>query len=79
MRDYGYGKNRSKKIGKYEIEIEFYDFKKARFSIYLDGRDVYYSSTDILSDNKQKMLEVYRSLKTVKNIKSFIKKRNLII
>lgn len=79
MRDYGYGKTRSKKIGKYEIEIEFYDFKKAIFSIYLDGRDVYYSSTDILSDNKQKMLEVYRSLKTVKIIKSFIKKRNLII
>lgn len=79
MRNYGYGKSRVKHIGKYELIVEFYSFKKAHFYIYLDNnKNIYYSGTDILPDNKQKMLDVYKSLKTVSIIKSFIEKRNLV-
>jgi len=77
-RDYGYGKTRSKKVGKYNIRIEFHAFKKARFTIFKGNKDVYYSTSDILSSNKEKMLNVYRSLKNVKSTESFIKKRNAI-
>lgn len=77
-RNYGYGKTRSKKIGKYKVEIEFHAFKKARFDIYEGKKMVYFTSSDILPDNKEKMLNVYRSLKTGKGIGSFIKKRNAI-
>lgn len=75
---YGYGKTRSKKIGKYKVEIQFHAFKKARFDIYEEKEMVYFTSSDILPDNKEKMLNVYRSLKTVKGIGSFIKKRKAI-
>ncbi len=77
-RNYGYGKTRRKRIGKYEVEIQFHAFKIARFDIYEGKSMVYFSSSDILPDNKEKMLNVYRSLKTVKGIGSFIKKRKAI-
>ena len=72
-RNYGYGKSRIKHIGKYELVVEFYQFKKARLYIYLDSKQVYWSGTDILiSNNKQKVLELYKSLKNVKKIKDLI-------
>jgi len=77
-RNYGYGKTRSKKVGNFKVEIEFYDFKKARFSIYEGKKNVYFSSSDTIPTKKEKALGVYRGLKTVKSIKSFIKKRNSI-
>jgi len=77
-RSYGYGKTRSKKVGKYEIEIEFHAFEKARFSIFKGNKQVYYGASDILSDNKERTLDRYRALKNVKNVESFIKKRNAI-
>ncbi len=77
-RDYGYGRSRVKHIGKYELILEFYEFKKARLYIYLDYEDLYSSNADILPNNKEKILNIYRSLKTVKNVKSFIEKRNKI-
>jgi len=77
-RSYGYGRTRSKKVGKYEIQIEFHDFKKARFSIYKGNKDVYYSGSDSLTDKKEKVLDRYRSLKNVKSIESFVKKRKSI-
>ncbi len=74
-RNYGYGKSRIKHIGKYELVVEFYQFKKARLYIYLDSKQVYWSGTDILiSNNKQKVLELYKSLKNVKKIKQIINK-----
>ena len=78
MRNYGYGKPRSKKVGRYTIRLEFHDFKKARFNINEGNKQVYYFPTDILSRDKDKVLEKYRSLKNVKAIESFVKKRNAI-
>ena len=78
MRNYGYGKPRSKKIGKYKVEIEFHDFKKARININKGNKQVYYGTTDILSNNKERTLTRYRDLKNVKTIESFVKKRNAI-
>lgn len=79
IRNYGYGKGRSKKVGKdYEIQIEFHDFKKARFTIFKGNKQVYWSGSDSLSSNKEKTLERYRSLKNVKSVESFIKKRKAI-
>ena len=78
MRNYGYGKPRSKKIGKYTIKLEFHAFKKARFNINRGNKQVYYFTSDILSSNKKRVLERYRDLKNVKAIESFIKKRNAI-
>lgn len=60
------------------MEIEFHDFKKARFTIYEGNKEVYWSVSDTLSSNKERTLERYRALKTVKSIKSFIKKRKAI-
>jgi len=77
-RDYGYGKTRSKKVGKYEVKIEFHDFKKARFTIFKGNKEVYWSVSDSLSNNKEKVLDRYRNLKTMKSIESFVKKRKSI-
>jgi len=77
-RDYGYGKSRSKKVGKFKVSIEFYDFKKARFTVHSKNKEVYYSGSDSLTSNKEKVLNRYRSLKNVKSIESFVKKRNAI-
>jgi len=76
-RDYGYGKNRTKRIGKYELIVEFYQFKKARFYIYLENKQVYWSVTDIVSNNKQDILELYKSLKSVKDIEQIIIKKEV--
>lgn len=78
IRNYGYGKGRSKKVGKYEIQIEFHDFKKAQFTIFKGNKQVYWSGSDSLSSNKEKTLERYRSLKNVKSVELFIKKRKAI-
>ncbi|KKL93537.1 hypothetical protein LCGC14_1873690 [marine sediment metagenome] len=75
MRDYGHGKSRVKHIGNYELIVEFYNFQEARFYIYWKKNQVYYSGSDIsISNNKQEVLELYRSLKTVKSIKQIINK-----
>ena len=78
MKNYGYGKSRSKKVGKYEIQIEFPEFKKARFTIYKGNKEVYWSVSDSLSNNKERTLTRYRDLNTVKSVESFVKKRNAI-
>ena len=78
MRDYGYGKSRSKKIGKYTVKLEFHAFKKARFNINKGNKQVYYFPSDTLSSNKKRVLERYKDLKNVKTVESFVKKRNTI-
>ena len=78
MRNYGYGKPRTKKVGKYSLRLEFHAFKKARFDIDLGNKRVYFYSSDTLSEKKDNVLERYRNLKNVKAIESFVKKRNAI-
>ena len=71
-----YGRTRDKKIGKYRVQIEFPDFKKARVYVILNNDEIYstsYAYAGGLGEKKEDVVKWYNTIKKTQDVERILK------